>query len=127
MSQTSSRLSNPARLLVAALFAMLCVALGGCMIGNSSSNDCTSADPNASACMCSGIGNCDRACVGGNCHFRCGGTTNCNFDCAGGGCDLTCENTGNCILNCAGCGCTLHCNNTGNCIQMGCNDAGATE
>jgi hypothetical protein len=127
MSRTPSSPIRPLRAAFSAAIVSLALALGGCMIGNSSSNDCTSADPHASACMCSGIGNCDRACVGGNCQFHCGGTTNCNFTCEGGGCDLTCENTGNCILDCPGCGCTLHCSNTGNCIQMGCNDAGATD
>ena len=87
--------------------AVIATLLGGCMIGNSSSNDCTStgsaSDP---GCLCSGIGNC-------------------TYDCPAGGCDLQCRNTGNCIMNCAGCGCTLHCNNTGTCVQMGCTDAGS--
>lgn len=101
----------------------LALGASGCFgpIGNST-NECRA----GSACVCSGIGNCDRSCPAGNCSFECRGTTNCNFDCTGGNCSLACMNTGNCLMACSGGGCDITCNGTGNCIcSSGCESGDA--
>ena len=105
--------------LIRPLFAcFFTLAATGCFgpIGNSDAT-CTA----GSACVCSGIGNCDRECPSGGCDFVCRGTTNCNFTCTGGDCSVACENTGNCILECSGGDCDITCDSTGNCIcENGC-------
>src|SRR5262249_23633278 len=69
-------------------------------------------------CVCDLIGNCEKSCPDGNCHFQCKGTSNCIFSCTGGGCDVLCANTGNCLMSCPGTDCHITCQNTGNCILM---------
>lgn len=87
---------------------------GGCnfrQIGNLNQT-CQTGRP----CVCSGIGNCDVSCPGGNCNVECQGTGNCLVHCPAGGCGVTCQGTGNCVIEeCSG-GCGLLCSGTGNCI-----------
>ncbi len=84
-------------------------------IGNKS----TSCKP-GETCVCSGIGNCDIECPGGDCIMICQGTGNCKFDCEGGGCSVACQGTGNCNLSCEGGECSQHCSGSGNCILSDC-------
>ncbi|MFZ5789008.1 MAG: hypothetical protein ACOY3Y_21425, partial [Acidobacteriota bacterium] len=92
--------------------------LAGCPNIGNESGTCSPGE----TCVCDIMGNCEKTCPGGGCHFICKGTSNCLFDCAGGRCDLRCENTGNCILSCPGNDCTISCagGTSSNCILRSC-------
>lgn len=108
---TNGRASWMAALSVLALLA-------GCPNIGNESGTCSPGE----TCVCDIMGNCEKTCPGGGCHFICKGTSNCLFDCAGGRCDLRCENTGNCILSCPGNDCTISCagGTSSNCILRSC-------
>ena len=103
---------------LAVAFLGVCAAFSafGCFNIGNSSGDC---DP-GEACVCDGIGNCDKACTGKGCEFECSGTGNCTMDCTDGGCSATVKGQGNAKMQCDGNGCSMTCSNTGTCTIMGC-------
>jgi hypothetical protein len=95
-------------LALSALFAPACIGVteGTCRAGQD--------------CSCSGIGVCERTCVGPGCTFVCQGTGACEFDCPEGGCTAIAQGEGSAELNCTGNDCQMRCEGTGTCEINGC-------
>jgi hypothetical protein len=80
------------------------------------SGDCKAGE----ACVCKGMGACNKKCAGGGCAFECHGMGACNFDCPGGKCTVESDAMGSVNLDCPGNDCTLTCKGTGTCTLASC-------
>lgn len=93
-------------------------------VGNvgASSGECKAGE----ACACSGVGACNKKCVGGGCKFECHGLGACNFDCPDGKCSVESDATGAVNLDCAGGDCKLSCKGSGACAINSCKSGCST-